>query len=358
MSLYEKSDSPFWWMLLEGTERRRESTGIRRDAPTSEKRLLARAQAEEVYHARMVQLARQRVGLPVSTGATFATVSAWYETHHTARHRSAPRERVILATLRSHFSALTLPEIRPARWKEYETARLNDGVSISTIGRELAVMKAILNAAVGEHVEVNPLAHVKRKTARIAPKRTMTHADEVKLLTELGDDEIRDLYLVGVGTLLRQMNLVMLRRHEHHGARLVIDTKTGPHQVPLTGPTVLQTRAAKVLQARMPKTPGGYFFPTWQSRFHPNRDSGNAWFLKIVRRAALRAGLPWGLKDHGFVWHTLTRASGATRMLTEHGQSIRTVQIIGGWRSLDQMSGYLGVDLADVAGLPVRPQTR
>ena len=190
---------------------------------------------------------------------------------------------------------------------------------------------------------------------RVPPKRTMTKAEEVKLLKQIEDPEIRDLYLVGVGTLLRQMNLVNLRRQEHHGTRLVVDTKTGPHQVPLTGPTVLQTRARMVLQRRMPKTPGGYLFPIWQARFAGKRDSGNAWFLKIVRRAAKRAGLPWGLKAHGFVWHTLTRASGATRMLTEHRQSIRTVQVIGSWRSLDQMAAYLGVDLEAVSGRPAAP---
>jgi hypothetical protein len=343
-------------MLLEGTGRRRESTGIRADASTSEKRKELKLQAEEVYHARMVQLARGRVGLPIDTGETFAQFSEWYETHHTAKHRSAARERVILAGLRGHFGSLTLAEIRPARWTEYETTRLADGVTLSTIGRELAVMKTILGAAVGEHLDVSPLAHVKRKTITLPPKRTLTLADERKLLKAITDDEIRDLYLVGVGTLLRQMNLINLQRREHDRTRLLVQTKTGPHQVPLNGPTMLQERAALVLKRRMPKTKDGYFFPKWQKRFDGKRDSGNAWFLKIVRRAVLRAGIRWGLKDHGVVWHTMTRASGATRMMNEHGQSIRTVQVIGNWRSLDQMAAYLGVDVAAVSGVsaPVR----
>lgn len=351
MGLFRQPRSPYWWMLLEGHGRKRESTGIRADATSPQLRAKNKARAEEIYHARMTQLARGRVGLPVDSGQTFAAFSAWYETHHTAKHRSAPRERVILGRLRDHFGSMLLTDIKPARWKEYETARLAT-VSQNTVGRELATMKAILTAAVGDHIEVNPLAHVKRKTTALPAKYTLTAADEKRLLKEFTDDEIRDLYLVGVGTLLRQMNLINLRRPEHHGSRLVVQTKTGPHQVPLTGPTMLQERARTVLRRRMPKTAEGYFFPKWQARFDGYRESGNAWFLKMVRRAAARAGIRWGLKNHGVVWHTMTRASGATRMLRDYKVDVRTVQLIGGWRSLDQMAAYLGVGLDHHAGTP------
>lgn len=350
MALYVRKDSPYWWMLLEGTGRRQESTGIKRDASTAELRKANRESAEAIYHARMTQLARGRVGLPVESTETFAIFATWYETHHVAKHRSAPREKVILTRLRAHFGTMRLGEIRPARWAEYATARRDEKASVNTIGRELAVMKALLTSAVGEHLDVSPLAHVKRKTERLPAKWTLAAADEKKLLAELKDPEITDLYLVGVGTLLRQMNLINLQRRELHGKRLVVVTKTGPHQVPLDGPTSLQRRAAVVLTRRAKHAGAdGYLFPRWHALFARNRDSGNAFFLKIVRRAVKRAGLRWGLANHGVVWHTMTRASGATRMIREHGVDIRTVQIVGGWRSLDQMAEYLGVDLSAAA---------
>ena len=355
MGIYIRPDSPFWWMLLEGHGRMKASTGIRHDASAPAIRKALRAQAEEVYHARMVQLARGKVGLPTVTGQTFEQFAEWYTRHRLEKQKSAPRGRVILAHLRAHFGAMPIGEIRPARWTEYETARLAAGVGQNTVGRELALMKSVLAAAVGDHLEVSPLAHVRRKTVALPAKRTMTKADEVALLAELHDDEARDLYLVGVGTLLRQMNLVNLQRREHHGKRLVVKTKTGPHTVPLDGPTTLQRRAAAVLRRRMPAARDGYFFPRWQARFAESREAGNAFLLKIVRRAVLRAGLRWGLHEHGLVWHTMTRASGATRMLREHGLDIRSVQVIGGWRSLDQMAAYLGVDLS-AATVPSRKQ--
>lgn len=356
MGLYLKPRSPFWWMLLEGTGRQRESTGIPWQASTAEKRKDLKAQAEDVYHARMVGLAREKVGLPKSTGETFETFSAWYETHHTAQHRGAERERAILGRLRAAFNTSALRDITEPRWKEYETTRLAAGVGINTIGRELAVMKTILRSAVGEHLASNPLAELKRRTIVLPPKRTLSADEDRALLEQLrggkirggtyGDDELHDLYLVGVGTLLRQMNLIMLTRAQVHGARLVTQTKTGPHQVALAGPTDLQRRAATALTGRLPADANGPFFPKWQKWFAKDRNAANAKFLQAFRRACKRAGIPWGLKAHGVVWHTATRASGATRMLQDYGIDLRTVQMIGGWRSLDQMAQYLGVDVA------------
>jgi integrase len=357
MGVYIRPDSPFYWMLLEGHGRKKESTGIRHDAASAAIRKALRAQADEVYHGRMVQLARAKVSLPVDTGETFSGFRQWYDTHKASRHRASDRTRRILDRLEAHFGTMSLSDIKPAKWTEYESVRLAAGVDLSTVGRELATMKAFLNAAVGQHVEVNPLVHVKRKTKKLPPKRTITAADEEALLEALspgkvrggtfGDGEMLDLYLVGVGTLLRQQNLVNLRRAEHHGDRLVLaDTKTGAHTVPLSGPTTLQKRAALVLKRRMPKTHGGFFFPSWQARFAEDRDAANAKFLQGFRRACTRAGIPWGLENHGVVWHTATRASGATRMLRDYGVDVRTVQLIGGWSSLDQMAAYLGIDAA------------
>lgn len=364
MALFKRPDSPFWWCLLEGHGRKKESTGILWDASSATLRKQNREQAEAIYHARMTQLARSRVGLPPATSTTFTAWAKWFDEHRIAKRQrpSVTRERVMLAHLRGHFGGMLLQEIRPARWTEYETARLKAGASVNTVGRELALMKSILLAAVGEHLEVSPLAHVKRKTVRLPPKRTITAAEEAQLLEALspgkvrggtyGDEELRDLYLVGVGTLLRQANLILLRRRAYDRTRLILHTKTGPHQVPLDGPTTLQRRAAMVLKRRLPATHEGFFFPKWAARFSKTPEGANAKFLQAFRRACKRAGIPWGLKQQGLVWHTATRASGATRLLRDYGVDVRTVQLIGGWRSLDQMAEYLGVDLGTMSATP------
>lgn len=351
MAVYERKDSPWFWMLLEGHGRKRERIDIRCDAVSSEVRKKNREAAEAIYHARMTQLARIDAGLPIDSKTTFNAYADWYDENHIAKHRpsSIARERVILEHLRQHFGSMRLPTIKPARWTEYETARRNAGAAVNTIGREFALMKAMLNAAVGEHLDVNPLSSVSRKSEKLPAKRTITATEEKRLLDEIRDPELRDLYIVGVGTLLRQQNLIELQRMQVHGGRIVTGTKTEPHTVNLAGPTHLQRRAGAVLKRRMPKTPHGYFFPTWHERFSRSRESGNAYFLKVVRQAVERADLPWGLKNHGVVWHTMTRASGATRLIRDYGIDVRTVQLMGPWRSLDQMAEYLGVDLSVMA---------
>lgn len=352
MGVVTRKGSPYYWANIPRQGRRtphRLSLKIPIDAPTAEQRKENKRLAETAYNVMLGDLARKRFDLP-STDAMplFGAYADWYETHHTSKHEGALQEKRKLTRLRQFFARYPLDAITPSRWTEYETERLNEGVSISTVGRELAVMKALLTTSVGGVLKFNPLATVKRKRKKLKAKRTVTVQEESALLRALGkiDDEIHDLYLVGVGTLLRRETLLELQRSEHRGDRLVVDTKTGPHQVPLNGPTPLQRRAAAVLERRMPTKSAGYFFPRWQKVFAAYEDPGHpgVLFLKKVRRAAKAAGLPWGLSHDGIVWHTATRATGATRMLREFGVDVRTVQFIGGWTSLDQMAEYLGID--------------
>lgn len=339
-------------MLLErpGQKPVRISTKILVQASSKAQTTENRRLAEAAYDALMGDLARQRFKLPsTAPPRTFHQQATWYLQHKTPTHRGADRERRRIAQLAFHFAYTALEDISPTRWTEYAAKRLTkDGVSVNTVGNELTVMKAILTSAVPEWLEANPLATVKRKKDKLPAKRTIARDEEPAFLRALAraDREIHDMYLVGVGTLLRQENLLTLRRRDHRGDRLALITKTGPHQIPLTGPTPLQRRAATVLKKRMPRVSDGYFFPVWQDHFAQFADQGHArvQFLRIVRRAAEAAGLPWGIRQGGIVWHTATRATGATRMLRDYKVDVRTVQMVGGWTSLDQMMEYLGLD--------------
>ena len=302
-----------------------------------------------MYHVAQADLTRQRYRLPGITNArSFKQQAAWYQKHHTATHRGARQETIRIDHLIDAFGDLPLLDLTPARWMEYRARRLTE-VSLNTVGNELTIVKLILGSAVGDWLEFSPLAGVKRHKEKLPAKRTITRTEERPFLTALKaeDPELHDLYVVGVGTLLRQENLLSLRKREHRQDRLVLTTKTGPHQVPLSGPTLLQQRAAKVLTRRMPKTEKGYFFPEWHEHFASYDDPAHprVQFLRIVRRAAAAAEIPWGIRDGGIVWHTATRATGATRMLRDYKVDVRTVQMIGGWTSLDQMAEYLGMDL-------------
>jgi integrase len=226
-------------------------------------------------------------------------------------------------------------------------------------------VKTIINISIPQYLTSSPLKGVKIVKSKLPAKRTLNADEEAAFAAALKgiDLELHDMYLVGLGTLLRRENIYNLQRKAHRRDRLVLDTKAGPHQIPLLGPTELQQRANEILLARMPADPEGYFFPKWQAVFakyaakkESNQNGAGCLFLKKVQRAAKAVGVPWGLKKDGVVWHTLTRASGATRLLRDYHVDMRSVQYIGHWASLDQMSTYLGVDnealFAPIASLP------
>lgn len=351
MGLFKRDHSPYWWLWLErsGQPGIRQSTKIFHTAATPQQTKDNRHLAEQVYHAEMTALARRRYRLPSGTARTFKQQAQWYLEHVTPTHRGAEGEAIRIQQLIHAFGSIALGDLGRTRWSEHvKTRTKEDGVSLNTVGNELTVCKLILASAVGEYLDVHPLAGVKRKKEKLPAKRTITAKEEPRFLKALQreDPELHDLYVVGVGTLLRQENLITLAKPAHRGDRLVLQTKTGPHQVPLTKPSELQKRAAKILKQRMPTSRDGYFFPDWQAHFaaHDSAAHARVGFLRSVQRAAAVARIPWGLRAGGIVWHTATRASGATRLLREYQIDVRTVQLMGGWTSLDQMMEYLGLD--------------
>jgi integrase len=360
MGVYTRPNSPYLCIKLPGRKGARWTTDIPKDGGTPKQTAENWKLAQSIYNVRIGDNERVQYDLPPRerpTARTFKQQRDWYAEHHTSKHRGALSETRKLERLGTFFDSYALEAITPRLWTEYETERMTtDKVARNTVGRELAIMKCVLNSAVGEYIEFHRLGQVKRTTTKLAAKRTITAEEEESFLAALRriDPELADMYLVGVGTLLRQEALVYLQRSEYRGDRLALQTKTGPHQLLLTGPTALQRRAHEVLKRRLPTKPDGFFFPRWKATFLPYDDPGHPGVLlrKKVQRAAKAAGLPWGLKNGGIVWHTATRASGATRMIREYGIDVRTVQLIGGWKSLDQMAEYLGLalDLANVAG--------
>lgn len=354
--VYTRPSSKYLWIRLPGRGGKRFPTQVLKTGATSKQTAENWKLAEAIYNAALGDLARDRFDLPrvtVAPAVTFDHQADWYETHVLPQHKGADQERWKLRTLRRVFGSHPIEQITPQRWQEYVTERTQrDGVAKNTVGRELAILKGILQTAVGEALEYNPLVTVKRTHVKLKAKRTITTREEPALLAALqaADPELHDLYVVGVGTLLRQSTLIHLQRSDHRVDRLEVESKTGPYTVLLTGPTALQRRAARVLARRMPTTADGYFFPKWHAtfaRYVNHADKSRPGFL--LRRkfsvAAAKAGLPWGLKRGGIVFHTATRASGATRLLREHKVDIRSIQLLGNWKSLDEMAEYLGINM-------------
>lgn len=341
MSVYVRRDSRFYWVLLERPHLPpiKATTKIPRDAPDAMSRKLLRQQAEAVYIARMADLARARYDLPPliePAAMLFHTYADWYQIHHVTKHRGAERERYALAHLKRFIGPnVPLSSVSAALVSEYETARVGAGVKPRTVNREVAVLKALLRSAVPLYLKASPLAG-RRHLRTIAPtKRVLSPDEETRLLAELRPRD-RAFYIVAVDTLMRLSNVVNLQwSHVKRHHIELDDSKTGPYSVPLSD------RAKAALDEL--KKDGPYCFPH-RRRAKKARDVRGA-IRRLLERACQRCDppIPYGRAAAGITFHTATRATGATRMLRA-GVDPKTVQRVGNWASMEQMSTYLQTD--------------
>lgn len=341
MGVYVRPDSPYYWIALlrPGRPSLRESTGVLRHAPTKWQRDQLRQAAEEVYAKRVEQLARHRHDLPKDKPTiTFAAFAAWYAENLIPKHRGAERDRELLAVLLKFFGRHELAAITGDLVTEYETQRTGkDRKKPGTANREVDLLKTMLAAAVPRYLEASPIAGRARLRTTKIRKRVVDATEEPRLLEQLAPrDQV--LYLACVDTLARLGDILDLKRTDDQGTYLdFLDSKTGPYTVPVSARlrAGLDSLPPGPLEADLP-----YYF-WWRRRAKTERDRRGA-VRTMLQRACERCDppIPFGRALVGITWHTGTRATGATRML-RRGVDPATVQTVGHWASLQQMSDYL-----------------
>lgn len=338
MGVVTRADSKYFWLTLERAGRPpiREATRIVCKGLPPGQLKEHRRLAEQVYHARMADLARQRVGLPVERDrATFRYFAAWYLKHVTPTKRSAVRERSAIRRLQKHFGGWLLERIDVDAAREYLTTRAK-AVTAATANRELDVLKSMLTAAVPKYLPANPLRGMKRLRAVRAAPPVLSHEDEARLLAVLQPAD-QALVIAALDTLVRLADLAKLKWAQDHGDHLEIhDPKAAPYVVPVS------TRLRAALDALERRSP--YVFAQ-----HARTAQGPPSAAKVTqmfRFGCYAAGLHYGRPD-GLTWHAL-RHTGATRALAA-GASVRDLMALGGWRDMKSMARYTrptGVDRA------------
>jgi len=334
-------DSPFFWMALDGHQDARgnplrESTGIRHDAPTPDQRNDNRALAKEIYHARMLELARGEVA--GVEAITFADYLDWWIANELPKRRGKEREAVVLPRFRKAFGPLQLTAITRHRVKEWITERLATPTVIvqgkhrrevkaaaNTINREVDVLKAILQSAVPTYLESSPLYGMPKLETTTPKRRLMTPDEERKLLAVMRPDD-RALFLLGTDALVRLQDCLDVKRSDDHGDRIwIANPKSGKGSY-----KPISKRLRKALDA----IPGDdvYIFAR-RRRAETERDRRGA-VRQMLEMYCRLAGVPYGRKVGGITFHWATRRTGLTRMLTR-GVDLGTAQKIGDWKNPD-----------------------
>jgi integrase len=353
MGTYLRADSPFWWMLLEPTGAR-ESTRIPVDGGTDFQTKENKKLAQQAYAVAMGDLARNRYDIAVERPRiTFKDYRAWYLDHVCIHHRNYTREKSMLGQLGTHLDRFHLDEINRDVGQEWMTAR-KAKVKAGTVKRELETLKALLSSSVPRYLAENPLKGFPGKgQLRIVEcePRILTRDEETRLLDVLTDPQDRALIICAIDTLMRLSDIVNLERRADHGTYItVVDPKTKTYKVPVSkrlrkalNRIVAKDAEAKASRWVFPKFHAWTGFKPLRRRLREARDragdrSPQHAVARMFSDACARAEIDHGRAAGGMTFHCL-RHTGASRAL-ENGADVRTVQELGGWSNLRQLTRY------------------
>ena len=343
MSLFKRTDSPYWWVKLAHNGRRiQQSTG------TSDK-----AKATEYHDKLKASLWDQaRLGVRPSRSWNDAVVRWLSETQHKA---SRADDILLLRWLDKHLDGVELSRITRQKVDDIISARLSEGVANATVNRLLAVVRVILRKAVYEwewldrHPKVRALPETTRRD------RWLTRQDADRLISAL-PGHLAAMVRFTLETGLRQANVTGLqwsqvdlvtRRAWIHPEQAKARKAIG---VPLSAAAVV------VLREQIGKHPEFVFSFRGKPVSCPNN---TAW-----RNALERAGIK------NFRWHDLRHTWASWH--SQAGTPMHVLQELGGWRSqemvqryahlssdhlaeyVDRMSGSLRVIAGGQAGATIR----
>jgi integrase len=240
----------------------------------------------------------------------------------TIKLRAAKRYGDSLKHLSEHFGDKTLDQITSAELSSFETKRREDGVSTSTIRRDLACLSSMLTSCVDwEWLDANIVpAYLRRRSKRGlkegAPRtRYLTEHEELALLQAASPD-VRRAIALAIDTGLRREELFSLQWNQIDVDRGIITTTTKTksgraRSVPLP------ERSVNIL----PRHDADYVLinPDTKKRYVQM----NKGFKAAVRRAEI---------GHT-QWHDLRRTAGC-RWLQRDGKSIMEVSMLLGHSSV------------------------
>jgi len=251
----------------------------------------------------------------------------------TIKPRAAQRYGVSLKHLAEHFGDKTVDQITSAALSDFETKRRMQGVTSSTIRRDLACLSSLVTSCIDwEWTDSNPVPpYLRRRSKRGlkegAPRtRYVTEAEEPRLLAAATPREaklgkrtsVREAVILSIDTGLRRDELFSLQWTQVDLDRRLITTTTKtkngrPRLVPLP-------ERSRAILAALPRH-GNYVLvnPDTKRRYVQM----NKGFKAAVRRA--------GLSD--LEWHDLRRTAGC-RWLQRDGKRLEEVSMLLGHSSV------------------------
>lgn len=311
MSLYERKDSPYWWVKLTP----RSGPPIQRSTGTADK-----VAAQEFHDRLKVSLwDQERLGIKPTRTWREAVVRWLEETSEKATHREDKKK---LAWLHSYLGDLTLDQVTLDVIDRIRSARLKEG-SKGTCNRYLALVRAILRRSRDEWEWIEKVPKVRLFKETNNRERSLTPDQAQRLIEELPEHQ-REVVLFALATGLRQSNVLGLEWGQVNldQSHAWIHGWQSKNRRPISVP--LNATALAVLKRQQGKHPTRVF--TFQGK-PLNSANTRAW-----QSARKRAGI------EDFRWHDL-RHTWATWQ-RQAGTPTHELQRLGGWRTGAMVERY------------------
>ena len=238
----------------------------------------------------------------------------------------------IMGRLGEFFGDKMLSEIHPFLVEKYKQKRLADGAKVG-VNRELSRLRTMFNLCIkwGKFEGVNPASRYQRAPESRGRLRFLTEEEEVRLL-EVAEEPLRSVIILAIHTGLRaqseglsmtwdcvdfaQKNVTVMDHFAKNG-----ETRTVP----------LNSVALAALKALRTRVPGPEVFMT-RGRARNGEWRPYASFRTAFQTACRNAKLT-GVTPH------VLRHTFASRLVMR-GADLRTVQELGGWKSLNMVQRY------------------
>jgi integrase len=289
--------------IIDGDRRRAEDEVIRIKA--------------EIFAGKFVPLKKE--GKSLTDGSFAAHADEVLKVYFKPNKRSSRRDEVSIGHLKNFFTGSSLTSIKHRLIEHYMEERRVAGVESSTVNRELACLKTILEKAVEwERLEKNPARRVKKFKEPPRRERVLTEEEESRVIA-VSNPTLRRMIVIALNTGMRRGEILNLRWEAVdliHGRITVENSKSGkPREIPINSEVF-------AIFADMPQN-GGYIFGSTENGA-PLKDIKTAW-IGACRRAKKNKN-DKGITDLRF--HDL-RHTFATRYIESGGDIVSLSEILG-----------------------------
>ena len=258
-----------------------------------------------------------------------------YSKEVTPLKKSSARELSRLKNLNRFFGSFTLARLQSSMVAQFRDERLNEGLSGSTVVKDLNTLSHIVDTAIKEwscHISFNPVKNIRRPKLNPSRTRRLYQYEEQALLAVCREHSfmMEVIVVFAIETAMRLGEMINLQWKDVDLSKSIATlhmTKNGEvRQVPLS-------RKAKELLNQLPRhIENQAVFWRWKT------SSGfeTSW-QRVIKKSKLV----------DFRFHDLRHE--ATSRLFEKGLSVMEVSAITGHKTLQMLKRYTHLDVEEIA---------